>query len=587
MQVTKSVVCMLHSKYIHSGLAPWALAAGVEAFGCEYILCEVVEGTVNEPEDDILLRIESACPDVLGFCCYIWNIEAVKQLAAKIHAHMPAVKIVLGGPEVSCIAAELLQENPSVFCILAGEGEYTFPLLLDLLRKNEPLKSLPGACFRSAAMGILCNEPPLPKDEPPSPYSKAYFDSLNGRIAYIETSRGCPYSCVFCLSGIGKGVRYFDLQRAKKEMIQLANSKSKTIKFVDRTFNADAERARDIFEFLMRSHARKEIPQDVCFHFEIAGDLLDEKTMQLLSLAPGGLFQFEIGLQSFNAKTLAQVRRKTDVGLLKHNIARLVGMGNIHIHVDLIAGLPLENLKSFAEGFNTAYSLKPHMLQLGFLKILHGARMRQNPEMFPCRYSPKPPYEVLETPWMSVEELAMLHCAEAALDRLANRGRFHRTLDFLINRTQTDAFSLFVDFGCAAFGEIKAGISLDGLLLLFYRHSCGKEGVDAKVLRDLIVCDCLATGRQRQIPASLRSLSKQPENWPLGFDKALRKAMPKVEKSVSASLFSLPGIVVADTGARNAVTSDFPITIVVADDEGMKAAQRLFVGSLTANIKKI
>ena len=492
-----------------------------------------------------------------------------------------------GGPEASCNAAELLQENSSVFCVLAGEGEETFPVLLDLLRKNEPLTSLPGACFRSAAEEIRCNEPPMPKGEPPSPYSIAYFDALRGRIAYIETSRGCPYSCVFCLSGIGKGVRYFDLLRVKKEMIQLANSKSKTIKFVDRTFNADTNRAREIFDFLMHSHARKEIPQDVCFHFEIAGDLLDEKTMQLLSQAPAGLFQFEIGFQSFNAKTLMKVRRKTDVGVLKQNIARLVGMGNIHIHVDLIAGLPLENMKSFAEGFNTAYSLKPHMLQLGFLKMLHGAQMRQNPEIFPCRYSPKPPYEVLETPWMSVEEFATLHCAEAALDRIANRGRFHRTLNYLINRTKTDAFSLFADFGRAAFGDIKAGISLDGLLLLFYRHSCGKEGVDARLLRDLIVCDCLATGRHRQIPAPLRRPAYEPEDWPAFFDKALRKALPKAEKTVSARIFSVPGIVVADYSERNAVTGDYPITIVVADAEGLTAAHRLFAGALPVNIKMI
>jgi radical SAM superfamily enzyme YgiQ (UPF0313 family) len=578
---------MLHSKYIHSGLAPWYLAAGVEAFGCEDIHCEVTEGTVNEPEDDILLRIESACPDILGFCCYIWNIEEVKKLAAKIHARMPAVKIVLGGPEVSGNATELLQESPSVFCVLAGEGEETFPLLLDLLRKNESLSSLPGACFRNAAGGIFCNEPPVPKGNPPSPYSKAYFESLRGRIAYIETSRGCPYSCAFCLSGIGKNVRYFDLQRAKEEMIQLANSRSKTIKFVDRTFNADAGRAREIFDFLIRSHARKEVPQDSCFHFEIAGDLLDEKTMQLLSQAPGGLFQFEIGFQSFNANTLIRVHRKTDIEILKQNIARLVDMGNIHIHVDLIAGLPLENLKSFAEGFNTAYSLKPHMLQLGFLKMLHGARMRQNPEMFPCRYSPKPPYEVLETPWMSEEELAMLHCALAALDRLANRGRFHRTLNYLIGRTKTDAFSLFMNFGCAAVEDIRAGISLDGLLSLFFRHSCGKEGVDAKMLRDLIICDCLATGRQRQIPASLRRPSYEPEDWQAGFDKALRKALPKVEKTALARIFSVPGIVVADYSERNPVTGEYPIVIYVVDAEWLTAAHRLFGNALPVNIKKI
>ncbi len=581
MQPIKAVVCMLHSKYIHSGLAPWYLAAGVQAFGDENITCTVTEGTVNEPLENILERITRECPDVVGFCCYIWNITAVRAVTGRLKERLPKVQIVLGGPEVAFNAADVLSSNPGVGCVLAGEGEKTFPLLLAKMRRNREPDGIPGAYFRKSTGQISGIALQAQKEDPPSPYSRAYFDALCGRIAYIETSRGCPFSCAFCLSGSAFGVRFFDIQRAKNEILLLANSHTKTIKFVDRTFNADLKRAHEIFNFIVDAAARKLLPAGVCFHFEMAGDLFDEEIFALLAAAPLGLFQFEIGIQSFSEETLAMVRRKTDVRILKQNILRLIAMKNIHIHVDLIAGLPLEDLCQFAEGFNTAYSLHPHMLQLGFLKLLHGAEMRLNPAVYPCDFYDAPPYAVIKTPWMPFEAINQIHRAEAALDRLYNKGRFHRTLAYLQNKTQLDAFSLFLEIGGICSDRIKAGISLDGLLLLLYSHYQSKPGISADVLRDMMVCDCLATGRHRQIPAPLRKIREEHRSFDL--KKARYQRKQGLRNTLAVRLSAVPGWVAANIAARNVVTGDYSIDIFVVGFENFSAAKRLYEKTTVAD----
>lgn len=496
------VICMLNSKYIHSSLAPWYLLAAVKAW-CGGVTAQVAEWTINHELHEIADSIISRKPEAVGFCCYIWNIAMVRKLLPIIKTALPDTVVILGGPEVSYNAGEILSGDGwgrHADFILSGEGERPFALLLDALNTGgAALETIPGLCYRKGGQ-VIIKPPYYTQAEPPDPYGPEYFAALESRIAYIETSRGCPFSCAFCLSGTGQGVRWFSLDRAKRDILRLAGSGTKTLKFVDRTFNADRSRARELFRFIIDACGAA-LTAGVRFHFEIGGDLVDEETLCLLESAPRGLFQFEIGLQSFNPRTLAAVNRKTDVERLKQNIRRLMAMGNIHIHIDLIAGLPHEDLAGFADSFNTACGLRPHMLQLGFLKLLHGAAMREKPEEYPCRYSPEPPYPVIETPWLSDADLGILHEAEDALGRLYNSGRFRRTLDYVLEKTGGTPFELFCDTG-----RLLAGrqMSLDALTGLIYDHFSKLPGVDGGVLRDKMARDRLATNASGMLPDVLR-----------------------------------------------------------------------------------
>lgn len=553
-----TVICALNSQYIHSSLAPWCLLAGVNAYGQSGITAQVIEGTINDNMENVAQRIIAQNPRAVGFCCYIWNITATQKLIRLVKDRLPDTVVILGGPEVSYNAEAVLREEPLVNYIISGEGEKPFALLLNALYSGENTENIPGVCSRCED-GVIISEPYIPQDEPPTPYTPEYFHALNGRIAYLETSRGCPYSCAFCLSGRCGNVRFFDLERAKKEMLLLANSGAQTVKLVDRTFNANRKRSNELFQFIIK-HYGKEIPAGVCFHFEIAGDLLDDETLRLLSTAPVGAMQLEIGLQSFYDKTLEAIHRKTDVEHLKRNIVRLVANGNMHIHIDLIAGLPYEDLNRFAQSFNTAYVLRPNMLQLGFLKLLYGAPMREQPEAFPCSYSPEPPYEVTETPWLSRQELQQLHRMEDALERLFNSGRFRRTLEYVLKQSDLSPFELFSKFGEYASEQETEHISLDDYTALAYEYFGGLAGVDKKVLRDVMVCDRLATNSTGRLPAvlrvpdsSLKTVVRQLANG----EKT--RALKGVKRGV-ALLYSERCAVYADYVGRNPVTGEYPLT---------------------------
>jgi radical SAM superfamily enzyme YgiQ (UPF0313 family) len=497
-----TIICAINSKYIHSSLAPWYLLAGVETYGAEGITAEVVEGTVNEDLETVAARIIKKRPDIIGVGCYIWNIAFIKKLLPAIKKALPEAFVILGGPEVSYNAGDVLREETLVDYIISGEGELPFALLINALAYGASLRGIPGLCYKRNGE-IVVSAPHCPQNMPPDPYTHAYFKALGGRIAYLETSRGCPFQCAFCLSGNEGRARYFNLDKAKRDILSLAVSGTQTIKFVDRTFNVDRSRASEIWKFILENHGSA-IPKNVRFHFEIAGDLLDEATLKLLSTAPKGLFQFEIGLQSFNPESLEAVRRKTDMALVKKNIERLLSFGNIHIHIDLIAGLPYEDMKSFADGFNIAFAVKPHMLQLGFLKLLHGAAMRTRPEAYPCRYSTDPPYEIRSTPWLTDVELERLHAVEDALDRLYNSGRFRRTLDYLLLRTAMTPLNLFAAAGAFLDRENCHHISLDAFTTLILELFGALPGVDWAALHDAMVCDWLATVAGGRLPASLR-----------------------------------------------------------------------------------
>lgn len=516
----KVVVCVLNSKYIHSSLAPWCLFTAAEKYCCSGISLKVVEGTINEREDMVLSRILNEKPDAVSFSCYIWNIEKTLKLCEKIKASSADTKIILGGPEVSYNQKEVLLKNAAVDFILSGEGEVTFPQLINCLYLGTAL-DLPSLSYRKGDEVCVDSRIP-PFDESISPYCKEYFDSLNGRIAYIESSRGCPFSCAFCLSGRMGKVRYFDIDRVKNEMIHLSACGAKTVKFVDRTFNCNKKRAGEILNFISEQRGRA-ISAETCFHFEIAADLLDEELFEIIEKLPVGSVQFEVGIQSFNENTLRAINRRTHIKNVTENVRRLISFGNCHVHIDLIAGLPEENYNSFIEGFNKAYDIKADMLQLGFLKVLKGSPMAENPEKFVCEYNITPPYEVISTPWITGDELHKLHVAENELERLYNSGRFRRTLDYVLSETDMTAYDLFFSFGehLKKIGE-KGSIPLDRYADLTFDWLCTVDGIDTMKLRNSMIKDRIATNNSGVIPqrlkindADLRRVKKYiNENYP-------------------------------------------------------------------------
>ncbi|MBR4858382.1 MAG: DUF4080 domain-containing protein [Clostridia bacterium] len=490
----KVIISCLNSKYVHASLSPWCLLAGVREFLGKDCNAFVAEGTINGDTDAFADKIISEKPDIVAFSCYIWNITKTLELCRIIKKNH-GCKIVLGGPEVAYRPADILEKYDFVDYVLSGEGEWTFPELLDNL--NGDLSLVSGLSYRENDRVITVPEKEI-SDDPPSPYCDEFFENLNGRITYIETARGCPYRCAFCLSGRCSGLRFFDSERVKKDILRLSRSGTQTVKFVDRTFNADAERANEIFRFIKENYGEK-IPQNVCFHFEIAGDILKESTFEILSSMPVGAVQLEIGIQSFNKETLKLINRKTNTEKLAENIKRLVALGNMHIHTDLIAGLTGEDLASFKNSFNTAYSLKAHMLQMGFLKLLHGADMREIKEKYPCTFDEKPPYEVKSTLWLSDDEIKMLKNCEDAVDRLYNSGRFLYTLEYLTDEAGILPFDLFNDFGNYVNGN---GMRLSDYAVNLYNFFCGK--CDRIKLREKILCDLLCCSSSVEIPDILK-----------------------------------------------------------------------------------
>ncbi len=552
MHPRRVTLCNLNSQYIHSSLAPWCLLAGVRAYAHDCAEPVVCEGTVNESEDTLLARLHQTAADVWCFCCYIWNINTVLRLAQRLKAENPHCTVVLGGPEVSYRAGELLAQTPAVDCVLSGEGERPLALLLQALAAGEPLAGLPGVCVRTRD-GVHIAEPYTPSDIPPSPYVPEYFEALGGRIAYLETSRGCPFSCAFCLSGRCGTVRFYPEQRAREELLLLANSGTKTVKLVDRTFNANRARALRLFRFIAENYGTR-IPKGVCFHFEIAGDLLDEETLTVLAEAPVGLFQLEIGVQSFHAPTLAAVCRSTDTERLVRNIRHLLACDNVTVHLDLIAGLPKEDAATFWESVRTAYALRPHRLHFGFLKRLYGSPLEQQPLRYPGTFAETPPYEVQHTPWLSAVDIAALHRAEAAFDRLYNSGRFRRTLAYV-----TDTAGCDLAVALNALGAVlPAAPSQDTLTTLVWDTFCALPNVQPEALREAMVCDRLAANPAGVLPAVLDTGSEERRRLKRLADTDARFRRPAATRRGTA-LLSDGTLVYADHGAPHPVNGEYDL----------------------------
>jgi len=508
----KTLIIALNSKFIHSALAPWYLKASCGP-DCGQVL--VLERTVNENQDKVLSSIYLHKPDVAAFSCYIWNIRYVLDLASSLKKLLPATTIVLGGPEVSYCAAEMLRDYPFVDFVLAGEGEISFPGLLSLLAKRYDnrgtdemsgsndrsggiscvpagIDSIEGIVYRSGS-GITEARPAVVKDldSLKSPYTEEMISSLSNKIVYFEASRGCPFSCSYCLSSATAGTRFFSFERVCSELDKLVKSGVKQIKFVDRTFNANPERAKGIVRYILELNQQLTGGETaVCnFHFEVGADLFDDEFIGLLSGAPQGLIQLEAGVQSTNEEALAAVCRKTDVGKLLSNIEKIRRNGNIHVHADLIAGLPYEDFRSFGKSFSDVYSVKPHHLQLGFLKFLKGTKLRDEAEYYGYRFCDHAPYEILAGHDISAEELIRLKGIEELLERYYNSGRFMYSLDYMIRSFFNSPFEFFERFYVynRDNGHLELPSSVRDLYLIlysFYQSITVLPGKSGAVVKD-------------------------------------------------------------------------------------------------------
>ena len=557
MKKLKAVFCSINSKYIHSSLAVWYLYASAKKLCSDNIEISVIEGTINENEDEIIKRLLDKKPDLIAFSTYIWNIKSVLSVSEKIKTATPKIKILLGGPEVSFNQKQVLSENPFVDFISSGEGEKSVPMLLNALSEDGDT-DIKGVSFRKGESVITNEGEVLSVKDIPSPYCEEYFASLGNRIAYIESSRGCPFGCAFCLSGKEGKVRFFDLSKVKENMLSLVNHGAKTVKFVDRTFNCNKKHAREILRFIKENYGGK-IPDDVCFHFEIAADIMSEELFEIIAEMPVGSVQFEVGIQSFNENTLRKINRKTNLHKVRENVKRLLSFGNCHIHIDLIAGLPEEDFESFRSSFNMVSGIGADMLQVGFLKILHGSPMEETRELYPCEYNAEPPYEVVSTPWINEAELAVLHKCENELERLYNSERFSRTLSYVLSKTNILPFDLFIKMGDFLIekGE-KGSIPLDKYTNLAFEFFSSLEGVEKAVLRDKMLLDRITTNNSDVIPESLKVKDEM-----LGrVKKEIAKLYPpeKGEKRTVAILYTEKKAVLVRYENKNSVSGEDPFT---------------------------
>ena len=418
----KFLLVAINAKYIHSNPAVYSLRAYAGEYGEQISLAEY---TINQSIDVMLKGIFRRKPEVLCISCYIWNISIARELAEEVHRVLPDTKIWLGGPEVSYDAKQVLERNPQITGVMMGEGEETFLELVRHYADGAPgISEIRGIAWRGGDGLIRDNGFRGPVDLDTVPFIYQDLSGFENRILYYESSRGCPFSCSYCLSSIDRKLRFRSMELVKRELQFFLDHKVPQVKFVDRTFNCSHQRALEIWRYLT------EHDNGVTnFHFEIAADLLNEEELELIASMRPGMIQLEIGVQSTNPEVIREIRRKMDFDRVARVVRRLSENHNVHLHLDLIAGLPLEDFTSFGRSFDQVYALRPQQLQLGFLKVLKGAYMYEMAADYGCVYRKKEPYEVLFTRWISFEEILRLKQTEEMVEVYYNSGQFARTVE--------------------------------------------------------------------------------------------------------------------------------------------------------------
>ncbi|PYF07277.1 B12-binding domain-containing radical SAM protein [Ureibacillus chungkukjangi] len=493
----KIVLTTLNAKYIHTNLALRYLKGSAQP---EFDP-KIIEYTIKDPAFNIVSDLYQHKPDVVGFSCYIWNIEETIGVIRMLKTVSPNTKIILGGPEVSYDVHDWLRRIPEVDYIVMGEGELSFKILLQHINGEVPLEDVPGICYLlDGKMKIHAQPKKVDLRELPSPYRfEEDRASLGKRIQYIETSRGCPFSCQFCLSSIEVGVRYFNRDKIKEEIRYLMDNGAKTIKFVDRTFNISRSYAMEMFQFLIDEHK-----PGVVFQFEITADIMRPEVIQFLNdNAPHGLFRFEIGVQSTNDLTNELVKRRQNFEKLKRTVTMVKEGGKIDQHLDLIAGLPEEDYDSFRQTFNDVFAMRPEELQLGFLKLLRGTGLRVQAEQYGYTYVDLAPYEIFSNNVLTFDEIIRIKHAEDVLEKYWNDHRMDNTIEYLVTEVFETPFDFFQNFGTywEHKGWSRIGHQLEDLFKRLEEFLATQPNVNLKIVRSLMQLDYLS--RQQFQPRKL------------------------------------------------------------------------------------
>ncbi|SET41499.1 B12-binding domain-containing radical SAM protein [[Clostridium] polysaccharolyticum] len=479
----KILLTAINAKYIHSNLAVYELSAYAKKYQ-EHV--EIAEYTINNQQEFILIDIYKRKPDVIAFSCYIWNIGIIESLLKEIRQVMPDTPVWLGGPEVSYDVTKGLLSSPYVDGIMIGEGECTFlELVKHYVEGTIELKDIRGIAYKwNGEIKVNPYREPMNLSDIPFPYDD--FEKFKNKILYYETSRGCPYSCSYCLSSIERGVRLRDLNLVKKELQMFLDAKVPQVKFIDRTFNCNPVHAMGIWTYI---HEHDNGITN--FHFEIAADILRENEIALLNQMRPGLVQLEIGVQSTNVDTITAINRKMDFGVLTDKVNAVHRGNNIHQHLDLIAGLPYEDYESFGRSFNDVYGLHPNQLQLGFLKVLKGSPIFPQAQDGSIVYRQTAPYEVLFTKWLPFDDVLRLKRVEEVVEVYYNSGQFEMAVQYLEHFFETP-FALYEAIGeyyevHGLFGINHTRMARYDILLDFFKEQVNKT--DAQVFAEILVYD--------------------------------------------------------------------------------------------------
>lgn len=547
----KIFLTAINAKYIHSNLAVYSLRAYAKVFQ-EQI--EIGEYTINNRVDYILEQIYKAKPDVLCFSCYIWNIGYVEDLITEYHKLCPEVPIWVGGPEVSYEVETFLEEHPQVTGVMIGEGERTFQQLCEYyVNQNGTLKELNGIAYKDSVSGeVIFTQPQEPMNMSDIPFCYDHIENFENRIIYYESSRGCPFNCSYCLSSIDKKLRFRDTELVKKELAFFIEKKVPQVKFVDRTFNCKHDHAMEIWRFV------KEHDNGITnFHFEISADLLNEEELALIHDMRPGLIQLEIGVQSTNEPTIREIHRTMKLELLKDIVRKIQSGGNIHEHLDLIAGLPYEDYAAFTKSFDEIYELKPNQLQLGFLKVLKGSYMYGHAAEYEIVYHEKTPYEVMKTKWLSFDDVLKIKQVEEMLEVYYNSGQFEITMKVL-EPLFDSAFMMFQELGAfyearGYFGMSHSRIRRAEILLEFMRER-KSSGAVMQMLEESLTFDlyyrenCKSRPSWAPSPAEFKEQTRyyckngaksHLEPFHYRFPEKSKKALQEVPKRLEKPVYML------------------------------------------------
>lgn len=579
----KCLLVAINAKYIHSNPGVYSLKTYTEQGGIHSEECslppvhvEIGEYTINNQMELILEDIYRRKPDIVGVSCYIWNVTYALDLVRDLHKVLPDTDIWLGGPEVSFDAPELLDREPEVLGVMKGEGEETFASLMGCYRKLgmtvwhcsnragrkarnhemdvfwKEVAEIAGLTYRDSA-GKICDQqtrPVIDMSEIPFLYQK--LEGFEHRIVYYESSRGCPFSCSYCLSSIDKTVRFRDIELVKRELDFFLERRVSQVKFVDRTFNCKKSHAIEIWRYI---HEHDNGITN--FHFEIAADLLGEEELELIGRMRPGLIQFEIGVQSVNPDTIREIRRRMDLDGLKQVVERINCGHNVHQHLDLIAGLPYEDYASFQNSFNEVYGMRPGQLQLGFLKVLKGSYMYEMAKEYGLVYRQLPPYEVLSTRWLSYEDILRLKGIEDMVEVYYNSGQFARTLE-LLELEYTDAFSMYEQMAEYYSRKKLTGLNHGRLARYEILHEFIKEeypAMNMDQVEDALMIDLYLRENIKSRPSF--ALNQTP------YKERIRKSFPELRKlgaQVHAEVLHSGELLIFDYREKDALTRNAMVT---------------------------